>query len=324
MFGSCTTPDAASSPKKTSGSSQTLTFQKCRAISDDQIEFDFSRPVTIKSLVFFPDLPVASVENGGTVKVTLEGKTEPGKLITVDLLAEDEKRNTINVLVSFRTRNNRMPSLVINEICTEYANAAAGKKAEFIEFKMMSDGNLGAMRVVIIGNTSAAKETIYEFSSADVKQGDYVVLHLRTYDPASVDEYGADTLISGGMNSSSARDFWIPGESKLIHKTSMVYVLDQDDKVLSAVMISEKADSWWTKDYFAETAAFLFANNAWKSAQGEAPGPADAFISAGTTNTRTICRDESAENTNTASDWYITATSSATPGTANNTKRYSN
>ena len=322
MFGSCSTPDATMSSRMSGGSSQTLSFEKCKAVSEEEIEFVFSRSVTVKSIVFYPDLPVASIENGTEVKVTLEKRTEPGKLITVDLLAEDEKRNTINVLVSFRARNNRMPDLVINELCTEYASVTAGRKAEFIEFKMKSDGNLGGMRVFIIGNSAAAKETIYEFSPVDVKKGDYVVLHLRTYDPLSIDEYGSNLTASGGLNSSAARDFWIPESSKLLHKTSMVYVLDQDDSVINAVVISEKADPWWTKDYFAETAAFLFANNAWLSASGEVPEPSDAFISAGTTNTRTICRDETAENTNTAADWYITATSSATPGGVNNTKRY--
>jgi len=324
IFGSCSTPDATVSSRISGGSSQTLTFTKCRAVSDDEVEFVFSRSVTVKSLTFYPDLSVNSIESGSTVRINLAEKTEPGTLITADILAEDEKKNTINVLISFRARNDRMPDLVINELCTEYASVTAGRKAEFIEFKMKSDGNLGAMRVFIIGNSAAAKETIYEFSPVEVKKGDYIVLHLRTYDAASKDEYGSNLNASGGLNSSGARDFWIPGTSKLFHKTSMVYVLDQDDKVLNAAIISENPDPWWTKDYFAETAAFLFAHNAWKASDGQPPGPADAFISAGTTNTRTICRDETVENSNSAADWYITATSSATPGGTNNTKRYLN
>jgi len=322
MACACSTPDASVSMRINGGSSQPLTFEKCRAVSEEEVEFVFSGPVKVKTCNFTPELSVSSIENGSTVRIILNEKTAPGELLTVDLLVEDEKRNSINVLVSLRARNNRMPELVINELCTEYSNTNSVRKAEFIEFKMKSDGNLGGMRVFINGNSAAAKETIYEFSPVEVKKNDYVVLHLRTYDPASKNEYGSNLNESGGTNSSSARDFWIPGTSKILHKTSMVYVLNQDDKVLNAVVISEKADPWWTKDYFAEKAAFLFLNNAWQSAGGEVPGPADAFISAGTTSTRTICRDESAENTNKAENWYITATSSATPGTVNNTKRY--
>jgi len=320
LLGSCSTPDTGTFSRILGGSSQALTFLGCKAVSEDELEFVFSRPVTIKHLSFSGDFKAASVENGSVVRVKLEENPFPGRQITADLLAEDEKKSSINVLVSLRTRNDRMPSLIINEICTEYSNP----KTEFIEFKMKSSGNLGAMRVFITGNSNAAKETVYEFSPAEVKNGEYVVLHLRTIEDACRDENGSNLSESGGRNASAtARDFWIPGNTKLIHKeASMVYVLDQDDNVLASVLISTNADSPWPKDYFKETADFLFAKNAWKSQNGETYIPADAAVSAGTTNTRTICRDETKENTNSKADWYITATSSATPGEKNNPKRY--
>jgi len=319
---SCSTPEAVTA-KMLGSSSQTLTFENCRAVSEEEIEFTFSGAVSVKNLIFYPDIQVVSVENGSTVKVKLEGSPPPGTIITADLLAEDDKKNTINVLVSLRSRNERMPDLVINEICTEYANPAAGKKAEFIELKMMSDGNLGAMRLVINGNTNAAMQTIYEFPPVEVKKDDYIVLHLRTFYPESKDELGGDISESGGLNSSpSARDFWIPGSDKLIHSTSFIYLLDQDDNVINAVLISDKTAAWWEKAHLAEAANFLFAKNAWQSVSGNVYSPADAVISAGTTNTRTICRDETMENTNSAADWYITDTSSATPGGKNSVKRY--
>jgi len=310
VFSSCSTPDMSAFGRMLGGSSQAPIFLGCKAVAEDEIEFVFSAPVTVKHLSFSPELQVASVENGSTVRVKLEQNPGPGRLITADLLAEDEKRNSINVLVNFRSRNNRMPSLVINEICTEYSNP----RTEFIEFKMRSAGNLGGMRVFIVGNSNASRETIYEFSPAEVKNGEYVVLHLRTVEDSCKDEYGSNLSESGGRNASpTARDIWVPGNTKLIHKTSIVYVLDQDDKVLGAVMLSENPTSVWPKDYFAQTVDFLLEKGAWIG---------DAFSTTGTTNTRTINRDETRANTNTAADWYITATSSATPGTLNNPKRF--
>jgi len=325
LLGSCSTPETPTAAQMLGGSSSALVYLNCRAVSQEEVEFTFSRPVTIKYINFEPKLEVDSVENGSTVKVKLKEKSGSGKLITTDILAEDEKKNTVNVLVSFRTRNDRMPDLVINEICTESASAAAGKKEEFIEFKTKTAGNLGAMRVVINGNSNAAKQTIYEFSPVDVKKDEYIVLHLRTYNSASKDEYTNALDESVGINASpTARDFWIPGEAKLIHKTSMVYVLDQDDKVIDAVILSETQDNWWTKDYFAETAEFLFDAGAWKSPDGSVCGPKDAVASGKATNTRTICRDETViKKTGTAKDWYVTDTSCATPGKPNNPKRYS-
>jgi len=213
-----------------------------------------------------------------------------------------------------------MPGIVINELCTEYSNP----RTEFIEFKITSDGNLGAMRVFIIGNSNASKETIYEFKPVEVKKDEYITLHLRTVEEGCIDEYGTRKDESGGRNASpTARDFWIPGNTKRMHKeATAVYVLDQDDKVLSGVMISNQTVNWWGKEYFAETAELLFSQEAWKSLNGRICGPADAISTVGTTNTRTINRDETVKNTNTAADWYITATSSATPGRENNTRRH--
>jgi hypothetical protein len=316
-FGSCSTGDAASAAQMLGGSSQALLYLNCRAVSEDEIEFEFSQPVMVKSLNFEPAVEIASIQDGSTVRVRLEERTEPGILFTADLLAEDEKKNTINVLVSFRSRNNRIPSLVINELRTENSKP----RAEFIELKMMSDGNLGAVRVFIASNSK--EPMVYEFQPVNVRNGEYVVLHLRTTEEGCVDEYGSDLSASRGTNAlATARDFWAPGNVKLLRKTDVVYLLDQDDKVLDAVMLSEKQDAWWDKDYFAEAADFLFNQGAWKTADGGICGPVDAVISTGTTNTRTICRDEKKANSNTAADWYITATSSATPGSINSEKRY--
>jgi hypothetical protein len=318
VFGSCSTSTGdAATAQFLGGSSQAVLFLDCRAVSEDEIEFEFSEPVKLISLVFNPDMEIMSVEDGSTVKVKLEKSPAPGIRIEADLLAEDAHKNTINVLVPFRSKNNRMPKLVINELRTEYSKP----KAEFIEFKTKTAGNLGAMRVFIAGNYKSPM--VYEFLPVEVSEGEYMVLHLRTTEESCKDEYGNDLTESGGTDSSpTARDFWVPDSTKVLHKTDAVYVLDQDDRVLGAVMISESPDSWWNKDYFAEAAEFLFNQGAWKSPDGKICRPADAVNSNGTTNTRTICRDETVEDTHTATDWYITATSSATPGKTNNPKRY--
>ncbi|MDR1838127.1 MAG: hypothetical protein LBQ93_00875 [Treponema sp.] len=320
VLGSCLTDeDAATAVMMLGRSSQAPVFRECRAVSENEIEFEFSQPVKITSINFDPVLAIASIEDGSTVRVTLEEKTAPGILLTADLLAEDGNRNTINVLVPLRTRNNRMPELVINEMRTENTKP----KAEFIEFKMKTAGNLGAMRVFILGNTNATKQTIYEFMPVEVKGNEHVVLHLRKVEEDCRDELGNNLSESGGTDSSpNARDFWLPGNSKLMHKAATaVYVLDQDNRVLDAVMISATADSWWKQNYFAEAAEFLYSQGAWKSADGKICRPSDAVNSASATNTRTICRDETVKDTNTEADWYITATSSATPGGPNSEKR---
>jgi len=298
--------------------SESPVFLSCQAVSETEIDFRFSLPVKVLSLHFSPALALDEVENGSTIRVTFSDSPGSGQRLTADLLAEDNNGNTINVLVPLLTRNSRIPPLLINEIRTEYSKP----KGEFIEMKTLQAGNLGALRVFIAGNYKAPM--VYEFPPVEVAGGEYVTLHLRTTEESNRDELGSNLDESGGADSSpTARDIWIPGSSKLLHKTDVIYLLDQDDRVIDSVLISESDDPWWSKDYLAEAAELLFKAGAWESPDGKICSPADAVSSSGTTLTRTICRDETLkESSGTAADWYITVNSSATPGKPNNPKRY--
>ncbi|MDR0290939.1 MAG: lamin tail domain-containing protein [Treponema sp.] len=291
-------------------------FLSCQAVSETEIHFRFSKPVKVVSLHFSPEIKVDKLENGDTIRVIFSDGPGAGERLTADLLAEDNDGNTINVLVPFLTRNSRIPALVINELRTEYSKP----KAEFIELKILRAGNLGALRVFVASNTKVPM--VYEFPSVEVAAGEYVTLHLRTTEESNRDELGSNLEASGGVDSSpTGRDLWVSGSTKLLRKTDAVYLLDQDDRIVDAVMLCETADTWWNRDFLAEAAEFLFSAG-WHET---ICSPADAVVSRGTTVTRTICRDETrTENSRTAADWYITASSSASPGKPNSPKRYVN
>ena len=314
---SCSTGEAAAQILGTS--SQAPVFLACKAVSGTEIDFEFTQPVRVVSLHFSPQIEIESIDEGRIVRVNITEGLAPGEKLTADLLAMDENGNTINVLAPLRTRNGRIPALLINELRTEYSKP----KAEFIEFRILEAGNLAAVRVFISGNNKAP--LVYEFSSVEVSANEYILLHLRTMEEANCDEYGTNKDASGGADAvAGIRDFWVPGTTKLLHKTDAVYVLDQDDKVLNAVMLAENPDPWWNKDYLAEAADFLHEEGAWKSVEGNVPGPKDAVNSFNikTAMTRSISRDETAANTDSAADWYITATSGITPGKQNNPARF--
>jgi len=300
------------------GKSESPVFLSCQAVSETEIDFRFSLPVKVVSLHFSPAITLDDVESGSTIRVTFSDGPGAGERLTADLLAEDDRGNTINVLVPLLTRNSRIPPLLINEIRTEYSKP----KCEFIEFKTLQAGNLGALRLFIAGNYKAPM--VYEFPPVEVAAGEYITLHLRTTEESNRDELGRNLEESGGADSSpTARDLWIPGATKLLHKTDVIYVLDQDDGVVDSVLLSESDDPWWSKDYFAEAAELLFNAGAWESPDGKICSPAEAASSSGTTLTRTICRDEALQKSSgTAADWYITVNSGATPGKPNNPKRY--
>jgi hypothetical protein len=301
---------------------QAAEFLGCEAVSEREIVFEFSQSVTVVEIQFDPEMEYQVAEDeGGVVRVILREDTKPGQQITAALQVEDEFGNTVKEKVTFRSRNNRVPALQINELRTEYASSTStsGAKAEYIEFKILSSGNLGALRVFVTGNNK--NPLLYIFEPVDVEEEEYIVLHLRKLEELCKDEYGDSLAESGGADSSStARDFWIPGSNKLLHKTDIIYVLDQDGNVLDAVMITDKPGVPWSSD-FAKTAEFLFNQGIWISPMGTICTPADVVNAANTTATRTICRDETVENTHTVADWYITVTSGVTPGLPNNPKR---
>jgi hypothetical protein len=84
-------------------------------------------------------------------------------------------------------------------------------------------------------------------------------------------------------------------------------------------MISETQATEWNRDFLAEAARFLFEKGAWFSPSGEICRPLNAVNSSsiGTGVTRSISRDETAENVRNATNWYATGNSGATPGLPN-------
>ena len=298
-------------------------FLDCQPVSSTEIVFSFSKPVRVASLHFDDALEIQSIEEGREVRVSFARPLDAGRRITADILVEDSGRNSLNVIVPFRARNDRMPTLVFNELRTDYSGSPR-VRAEFVEFFVLEPGNLGAMRLFIAGHSLTMP--IYEFPPAEVKAGEYIVLHLRSIGEGLVDETGADITISGGSDArDTGRDFWLSGSSKRLHKTSALWLMDQDDRILDAVLLCENPADWG-RNNSAAAAEFLARNGAWLPAAGESddwvPGPADAVASRGATPTRTVCRDQSIPPAPRASNWYVTAGSNDTPGRENSIRRH--
>ena len=289
-------------------------FLECRAISPTEIIFNFSEPVKIKSLNFDFDAEIISIEEGEQVLITLSEPLMEGIKITADILVEDTNRNTLNVLVPFRSRNDRMPRLLFNELRTEGSNVTnpLTSRVEFMEFISESEGNLGAIRVYLASYSIV--NPVYEFPAAEVKAGEYIVLHLRTPSPDCRDETGSDLALSGGNEATpNSREFWVPGSAKRLRKTDIAYIVDQDDRVLAGVLLKENPDTPWSTPALAAAADLLISQGAWLSE--------DVIHSASTTTTRTISRDETLTHADRSENWYITVTSGHTPGRSNIVRR---
>jgi len=209
---------------------------------------------------------------------------------------------------------------LINELRTEYSGTAL--RAEYIELKIIKAGNLNGLKVFIASNTQ--NPLIYEFAPLEVREGEYIVLHLRTLEGSCKDEYGDDLNESGGLDSSpDARDFWIPGNTELLRKTDAVYIMSADNLILDAVIFCEDNIPVKSAAFINAACEFLFYNNAWKSSDGSIPSSRDSLNSTGIGSafTRSISRDETVIDSNTAADWYVTVNNGVTPGKLNNPNR---
>jgi hypothetical protein len=87
--------------------------------------------------------------------------------------------------------------------------------------------------------------------------------------------------------------------------------MDQDDRIIDGVLLLSSDYKW--KDSVRAAAAEMARQGAWSGSESR-----DAVNTDGNTITRTICREESRENSRSAADWYIAGTRGATPGKANN------
>jgi hypothetical protein len=295
-----------------------------KVISSKQIDFSFSTDVNVKYARFEPAVEIAETRGGKSISIIMAEERVGGEKLTADILVEDKDGNSLNLLIPFRTRNNRVPKVVINEIRTEYSKP----RAEFIEIKTKTAGNLGAIRLFAVSSDN--KEPVYEFPPVEVAANEYIILHLRTISTdTAIDETGTNLAlaISGNRSDtpSDARDLWAASNKKLLHKTDVVYLMDQDDKILDGIAFCEDEKAWAKNKSFEKAAELLAEQKQWLSKEGisiKTPEAKDVFKSLGITLTRTLCRDETKQDSNTSADWYIAASSKNTPGKQNSPDSY--
>jgi len=207
--------------------------------------------------------------------------------------------------------------LVINELRTEYSSTA--KRVEYIEFKVTKEGNLNGISVHIMYD--AKNPFVYNFPAVNVALDEYITLHLRTIENDCIDELGDNLSLSGGVESCpTARDLWVEGSEKYLHKTDIVFLQDASGNIIDAIVMNEKPSETWNKNrsHFQGITEYLCNVGAWESKDGEKPTAFDAVdtSSIGSSYVKSVCRYEWQQNHFNTTDWYINTTA-ATPGLAN-------
>ena len=278
-------------------------YVSARATAANSLSVEFSEAVSLVSVRFDPELRVAgSSSEAAEVRIVFEKPLETGRRYVMDLSASDAEGNTVTVLAPFYGRNDRPPTLVVNEIRTEYSKP----KTEFVELYASVAGNLGGLSLVTA--TAGFSEPVYIFPPVEVSAGEYVVVHLRTLDEGTVDETGDIGVSPGTEASAAARDFWVPGTEKRLRSTDVVAVLGTDGSPIDGVAFWEAPEKGWSTEQQRSAAEFLEKEGAWTG---------EAALSAGCSPTRTLGRNSASADVDSKADWRVVATSDATPGSAN-------
>jgi len=284
--------------------------------SKKEIHFNFTAAVKNVSCTFTPHQEIYSIQEGKTVKIHLKENFELQTEFFIKLDVKDNLENSLSVEVPLFV-NDWIPEIEINELRAVYSGSTS--RAEYIEFKVKSAGDLNGLQLYIMWESK--KPYIFDLPAVDVKSGEYITLHLRTLESVCVNEFGEDLAESTGIDSSpAARDLWISGSTtKWLHKTDIVYLQDANGRILDAVILNETPGEKWSRGHFAEIVEDLYNKGAWKSADGQPPSPFDAVDTSTikSSATKSISRYEGKENTHTAKDWYITNTGGASPGMPN-------
>ncbi|MCR5699376.1 MAG: hypothetical protein K6G52_07020 [Treponemataceae bacterium] len=221
---------------------------------------------------------------------------------------KDEHGNSLYFKNKFQGYNSRIPELRLNEIRTELSKP----KCEFIELEILSDGNLGGMQII---TASDGEEKAVILPNAEVKQGEFVVIHMRKLEDDCTNELDEDTLLSGGTDSGSHRDLWIENTSARIGKSDVIIVKDRlDGNIVDAIVFRESSCLNWKNDYVKNCAQQVFQSGIWDGTDEES-----AVCSDGLTTTRTLCRQNDGHSKN---SWIVVATGKCSPGKTNSSEAY--
>lgn len=269
-------------------------------------------------------------EKGIEYTLYMPQETECGKEYVLFAEAEDKKGNTLSFSSVFYGYNETLPRLILSEVRTE----ASKPKPEFVELYCLSGGNTGGMVLELIYKSTSVR---YTLPPAFVEAGEYIVVHLRSYDEQKafcVDEAASEpsslSASTAADSCPSARDFWYSESSKIIGKTSVILLWERNrGRMTDALLIAESEKESWPSVATGDAAQSAVLADVWI----DGPSVTDAVCSDKVTATRTLSRQNIGQIVSSssgedfiwpvpvsASDWIVVATSQASPGKENSSK----
>ena len=278
----------------------------------------FDEPVTMApdAVTVEPDLTVTEVGSGEEVLITVATPSTAGRSYTLHTTVRDERGNSTTFVARFWGFNPRPAGLVINEFTTQ----GSKKRPDAIELYVTRDGNLGGV-TVYDGSADSYRDHVV-LPAIEVATGDYVVIHATAHGLGE-DEHADPDQSDHELALPGVWDFWMQEGTGLSGKNGVLTVYAAPGgALLDGVLYSNRtSDSDERYRGFGSKATMLRADRlaelgGWEFS-GERIAPEDAISSAATTSTRSLNRDSSATDTDSAADWHTVPTRKASFGAVN-------
>jgi hypothetical protein len=284
-------------------------------------------PASSKSLVLVFDESVTSLSGSLAVEpvsgvrcraedkkllVDFDAGMSPGADYLLAGEVEDGSGNRTRFLVRFSGWNDRAPRLRLSEVQTGKNSSKTKPHRDFVELEALADGNLGGEE---LSWSSSVKSANYRFPGAEVKKGDFIVLHLAPEGLAEErDELGSDLAASGGVDASaSGRDFWCKAMPLSDESGALAIALRPGEAPYDGLFyVDEGKSGAIPAGKLADLVALMARAKVWPSS-GEEASWEDGFSWKAST-AKSIYRSGSA---NGPSAWSVGASGKQSPGLAN-------
>lgn len=293
---------------------------------EDSILMEFNKEAEVidGSLSVVPSLPVDSIESAEeTVTIQFQDSQVPGTEYILQLSVEDERGNSMDILIPFYGFNPNIPDICINEFTTQ----GSSSHPDLVELYSKSGGNCAGLTVY--EGTKSNWEDKIVLPPFEITAGDFILIHFKPEGKEEEIDETSDTDESGGLDASpSAYDFWVPLGSGLSGNNGVISLYSSPQgKLLDGVLYSNRTST--SDEYYrgfgtlkvVERADELAEEGGWVYT-GELIAPEDAVNPDDSTATRSMCRSSDSRDTDSKMDWHIVPTSTYSFGSINSDEVY--
>lgn len=281
-----------------------------RIVFDQKVEF---KGFSLNPAVSIERFNVESSESEKSlclVDVVFSENLQIGEKYSLYGEVSDKTGNSLTFSLPLVGFNGRIPDAEITEVHPKYTSGtnSSGKyyKCEFIELRILSDGNLSGLELYSAYDGEAKK---YVFPILDVSRGEVIIVHLRKKDETAVNETGSDLSLSKSKYScDNARDLWAENESARLGDDMDVILLRNsgNGSVIDCVCYADEAALEWKSEEMKNAAELAVESGKWNDSS--IVGAVRFSKLTASKSIERIAEECAAES------WRMTATSKETPG----------